>query len=208
MNMRSAGFRPALCCLLSALLTVLPLPAQDAGPKALSIVIVEGEGAINNLRTRVAREPIVQVEDENHKPVSGALVTFLLPNNGPGATFPNGSKSLTVVTDSNGRAVARGLHANSQRGAYQLRVTAQLNQLTTSATIGMSNAAVAAAAAGAGGAAGLSATTKLLLVLGIVGGAAAAGGTIYAVTNGNGSSTPAKPPVVITPGTPSVGAPR
>ena len=57
-----------------------PAPA----PAKLNIVIVEGEGAINNIRQRTAREPIVQVEDENHRPVAGAAVLFLLPENGPG----------------------------------------------------------------------------------------------------------------------------
>src|ERR1041385_9431846 len=42
----------------------------------LSITIVEGEGAINNVRQRVNREPIVQVEDNNRKPVAGAVVVF------------------------------------------------------------------------------------------------------------------------------------
>src|SRR5690349_10386612 len=38
----------------------------------LNIVIVEGEGAINNIQQRVAREVIVQVNDENNRPVGGA----------------------------------------------------------------------------------------------------------------------------------------
>jgi hypothetical protein len=87
-----------------------PISAQDAQPSApgrLSIVIVEGEGAINNVRQRVAREPIVQVEDENRRPVAGAAVTFLLPNQGAGASFANGAQSLTITTDAQGRAVAR-----------------------------------------------------------------------------------------------------
>ena len=54
-------------CLVSLFVTYLlmtqPLmaaPPQQA-PAKLSIVIVEGEGAINNIRQRTAREPIVQV---------------------------------------------------------------------------------------------------------------------------------------------------
>src|SRR5579863_5849082 len=62
--------------------------AQDA-PK-LSIVILEGEGAINNIKQRTAREPIVRVEDENHKPVAGAAVVFTLPSQGAGGTFAGG----------------------------------------------------------------------------------------------------------------------
>jgi hypothetical protein len=71
-------------------------------------VIVEGEGAINNVRQRIAREPIVEVVDENKNPVPGALVTFLLPQNGAGAVFADGSRMMTVMTDESGRAVARG----------------------------------------------------------------------------------------------------
>ena len=76
----------ALICAIVA--PTLRLQAQDAG--RINIVIVEGDGAINNVRQRVAREPIVQVEDENRKPIAGAAVTFLLPNQGAGASFANG----------------------------------------------------------------------------------------------------------------------
>src|SRR5437016_5873714 len=96
---------------------------QEPAPK-LFIAIVEGEGAINNIRLRTAREPIVEVTDENHKPLGGALVTFALPNSGPGGTFANGSKLLTVTTDSNGRATANGMQTNSSKGSYQIQVTA------------------------------------------------------------------------------------
>jgi hypothetical protein len=67
----------------------VPVHGQDApatGAGRIQIVIVEGEGAINNIRQRVAREPIIQVEDENRRPVAGAAVTFLLPNQGAGAS--------------------------------------------------------------------------------------------------------------------------
>jgi len=65
----------------------------------LSITIVEGEGAINNVRQRVNREPIVQVEDNNRKPVAGAVVIFLLPDSGASGTFTDGSRMLMTVTD-------------------------------------------------------------------------------------------------------------
>ena len=59
--------------------------------------------AINNIRQRVSREPVVQVEDENHKPVAGAVVVFTLPTEGATGEFGNGSKNLTVTTDAQGR---------------------------------------------------------------------------------------------------------
>jgi hypothetical protein len=69
-------------------------------PKTLFITIVEGEGALNDIRTRMAREPIVEVDDENHKPVAGALVLFSLDNAGgsPYATFA-GSPTYSVEPD-------------------------------------------------------------------------------------------------------------
>ena len=61
----------------------------------LNIVIVEGEGATNNIRQRVARQPIIQVEDENHKPVAGAVVVFTLPVVARAASSPDGAHTLT-----------------------------------------------------------------------------------------------------------------
>ena len=53
----------------------------------LNIVIVEGERAGNNARQRVARDPMVQVEDENRKPVAGAAVVFSVAEPGSGCEF-------------------------------------------------------------------------------------------------------------------------
>src|SRR3982074_2151596 len=112
-----------LSCLLILQMGTTSLSAQADSGK-LNLVIVEGEGAINSVRQRVAREPVVQVEDENHKPVAGAAVTFLLPNQGAGASFANEARSLTVLTDNKGQAVARGLRPNNINGQYQVRVNA------------------------------------------------------------------------------------
>jgi hypothetical protein len=176
----------AICCLLAGQST--PLRAQEVTEPKLNIVIVEGEGAINNIRQRTAREPIVQVEDENRRPVAGAVVVFLLPD-----------RNLTVTTDSQGRAAARGLRPNNASGQYQIRVTASFQGRTASTMITQTNIAAAAGAA----AGGISA--KLIAILAVAGGAAVAGGVV-AATRGNGNGAAA--PIVVTPGTPSVGGPR
>ena len=49
------------------ILNYIGLPAWGQNPTSLQILIVEGDGAINNVKQRVNREPIVQVEDENGK---------------------------------------------------------------------------------------------------------------------------------------------
>lgn len=197
----SSPVRPLMAVTLSLVMALPPAWAQEAGAiKALNIVIVEGEGAINNVRQRVAREPIAEVTDENKKPVAGALVTFMLPGNGPGGVFANGSNTLTVTTDNAGRAVARGLRINNQQGPFQVRVSASHQGLTSSTSFTMTNAAVAAAAAGIGLAA------KLWITLAVAG-AAAAGAAVY--VNQRDSSNGAIPASIgITPGTPTVGPPR
>ena len=174
--MRNRVVSIALFCAMFA--QSIPLQAQNA-PAAgkIQIVIVEGEGAINNVRQRVAREPIVQVEDENRKPIAGAAVTFLLPNQGAGATFANGARSLTITTDAQGRAAARGLRPNSVNGQYEIRVNASHQGQTASATISQTNAIAAAAA-------GIGISAKLLTILAIAGGAVAVG--TVAATRGNG----------------------
>jgi hypothetical protein len=172
---------------------------QAPVPAKLNIVIVEGEGAINNIRQRTAREPIVQVEDENHRPVAGAVVLFLLPENGPGGTFANGSRSLSVTTDSQGRAVAQGLRVNATKGKYQIQVEASYLGVTTAATITQTNAVITAAGAGGGISSG-----KLIGILAAVGGAAAVG-IVLATRGGGGGGTPTSTPTTISAGTPTVG---
>jgi hypothetical protein len=173
---RTVGF--LLCPLLAA--PPQTARAQEAEPVTqLNIVIVEGEGAVNNLRQRVVREPIVRVEDQNHKPVAGAVVFFLLPGDGSGGTFANGVKQLTVMTDADGKAVAHGMQAGKAAGQYQIHVTASKGNITANATITQSFAAAAAA--------GAALSPKWIAIIAVAGGAVAAGLAI-GLTRGSGSA--------------------
>jgi hypothetical protein len=174
---------------------------QEAGGQ-LNIVIVEGDGAINNIRQRTAREPIVQVEDQNHKPIAGAAVVFLLPDQGASGVFANGSHTLTVMTDAQGRAVARGFRPNNVQGKLQMHVTASHQGQTASATISQTNAVSAAAGAAAAGV-----SAKLITIL-VIAGAAVAGGVVAATRGGSSSTTTTTPPTTVTAGTGTVGAPH
>src|SRR5579884_3677122 len=176
---RSAA-RAALALLLSALIAApgfgqTPQAAEPAPQgQRLTVLIVEGEGAINNIRQRTAREPIVEVQDENHKPVAGAVVVFtVLPSNGgAGATFAGSAQTAEFVTDQAGRVVATGFHPNHV-GQLQIRVTATSNGRVGAATITQTNVATAATSAGAslGG-------LKLLAIIGLAAGAAVAGAVV------------------------------
>jgi hypothetical protein len=193
------------CLLLTNLLSAQPLeqdavaapaPAQALAQGKLNIVVVEGEGTLNNIKQRVNREPIVMVEDENHKPIAGAAVVFFLPSSGPSGTFANGSQTLTLTTDANGRAAAPGIHPNHTTGKLQIRVTASANGLTTSALITQTNIS------GANVGRGLNTSTKILIATGVAVGIAA--GVFFAVRNSSGSVNG----VTVTPGVPTVGAPQ
>jgi hypothetical protein len=98
-----------------------------AGPQKLMITILDGDGALNNIRQRDAREPIVQVTDENHKPVGGALVLFAIHggSGGAGATF-DGAQTLTVRTGEDGIAHASGLQLAKSPGSFTISVTASV----------------------------------------------------------------------------------
>lgn len=188
--------RTCLGFLLCVSVVCLSTYAQEpAGAPELKITILEGDEALNNIRQRTAREPIVQVEDENHKPVAGAVVVFLLPNDGPGGAFAGGSKSLSVVTDANGRAIAHGLRPNNVAGQYQIRVNATFQGRTGRAVLQQTNVKAATGVATAG------LSIKLITILAVAG-AAGLGVGLFFAERGNGSS-----PVSITPGTATVGAP-
>src|SRR4051794_37604175 len=91
--------------LLSFDLLLLPVYAQTGPvPTRIDIIVAEGEGAVNNVRQRAGHDPVVKVEDDDHRPVTGAAVVFTLPISGASGEFGNGSKSLTVMTDKDGLA--------------------------------------------------------------------------------------------------------
>jgi hypothetical protein len=137
-QMRSCASALLVATLL-AIEPAIPVYAQEAGapPRSLQIVILDGEGALNNIRERTAREPIVQVQDENHKPVAGAIVLFSAHGGSSGAagTFANGLTTLSVPTDAEGKAVARGFQPNQNAGSWEMAVTASVGTLTANAVI-------------------------------------------------------------------------
>ena len=184
--------------LVPALIASLAVPLPVAAQQDRIILVVEGgNDAINNIKQRTARETIVQVQDENHRPIAGAAVAFLLPDSGPGGVFPNGAKSASVVTGSDGRAVMPRLTPNNSAGQFQIRVNASYRGQQASTTINQQNVAAAAAAKH-----GWFSGKVIAIVAGVAAAGAAAGAV--AATRGGGST----PSATISPGTASIGAPH
>jgi hypothetical protein len=163
------------------------------------IEVLEGDGAINNIRLHHAKEPVVRVVDQDGHPIPNVAVTFVLPGTGAGGSFADGKASLTVTTDEDGRAVGHGLRPNGSAGQFQIRVTTSLQGQAATANISQTNAEPAQG----GG------SSKTLLIVALIGGAAAAGAAV-ALGKGKSSSSapPSNPGAVISPGNPSFGPPK
>jgi hypothetical protein len=157
--------------------------ASTVAPKALFISILEGEGELNDVRARTAREPIVQVEDENHKPVAGALVLFAIPRGSASAANFSGLNSLTVRTGADGRAIGHGFHVTRHTGKLEIDVTASVAAATAEVVIHQTNFAK-------GGRLSNYTSNHPTLTTVIVGlGAVAVAGTVIGVESQTGSTT-------------------
>src|SRR5579859_6088938 len=76
----------------SQLKPMAPLPTvQD-----LRVIVLAGNNEQNDLERNVMAPLVVEVLDQNARPVEGASVVFRFPLNGPGATFRNQQTSKTV----------------------------------------------------------------------------------------------------------------
>ena len=186
---------------LSVLLSLV-LELSPGAPEKLQVVILEGQGAINNITRRTARDPVVQIVDENQRPVSDATVTFLLPRSGPGGVFLNGSATVTTVTNAEGKAFARGLQPNDVAGPFSIEVRASAAGLSAGASINQINAAAAVELS--------SGRSRKYVLLGVLAGAVVG---VVAATQSGGSQTSAgagtaPTAATITPGTPGFGPPR
>ena len=106
-------------------LWAVPALAQVA---ILQIRVIEGEGAVHLPASRSVRPIVVEITEETGKPVSGAAVSFHLPEDGPGGAFVNGLRTEVVITDSHGRASLHGLVANRIPGRFQIRILASKEQ--------------------------------------------------------------------------------
>jgi cell division protein FtsN len=155
-----------------------PQPRVRTAAVGLKLLVLAGQDAINNIKQRTARDPVVQVVDENDRPVAGAAITFALPSRGASGVFANGARSMTILTDAQGTAAATGLTPNAVAGELPIQVSASYQGQTASTVITQSNVVAAGA--------GMSAAT-----IGIIGAVVAGAAVGAALALGGGDSTPA-----------------
>jgi len=179
-----------------------PLPmVQD-----LRVIPLAGNNEKNDLERKIMAPLVVEVLDQNSRPVEGADVVFRFPLNGPGATFRNQQTSKTVKSDGKGQASATGWMANNELGSFQVRVTASYGNETGETTLTMTNAP-RVTPEDKKVKHGRSWWSSPWVKVAVIGGAAAVvAGVVVATTGGGGSSS--SHTVTITPGPPVVGAPH
>jgi hypothetical protein len=187
--------------------SAIPGAQAQTLPTQLNLVVVEGEGAINSIRQRVTRDPVVRVEDENNKPIAGAVVVFTVPTDGASGEFGNGSKNVTVTTDNQGVAKAQGLKTNQIGGKLPIHVTASYRGLQSRTTITQFVEVPPGTRVSTGGGHG-----KLIAILAVIG-AGAVGGAVYATQSNKSSSNstviPSGPAAIgITAGTGAIAPPH
>ena len=186
-------------------------PAKPMAPlpviKNLKLLVLAGNGEMNDLERRVMASLVVQVLDQNDRPVEGAEVVFRFPLNGPGAAFTGGKTSQTVRTTGTGEAAAVNWMANGEVGAFEVHVTATYGNEVGETTVKMSNVTriVESARKGSKQAHWYSPTWVKIAVIGGVAGAVA--GIFLATRGGSHSSTSGTVPITVTPGSPTVGHP-
>jgi hypothetical protein len=130
-----------------------PLPAQTPGapvptqtPVAplptiqnLKVLVLEGQRSVNNTTRHIGIQPVVEVRDQNDRPIEGASVIFRLPPSGPGGTFAGKSPTLSAGTNARGQAAASGFVPNDELGKFDIHVTATYQNQTGETTISQTN---------------------------------------------------------------------
>lgn len=186
---------------------VAPAAAQPANPLApeelakpappgppLTVAVIAGDGATNDIRAGLAVAPKVKVTDKAGQPVAGAEVVFALPMAGPSAIFSGWVRTQTLRTNENGVAAASSYAPNDTAGQFNIKVTATSGNSKGSAIFSQTNVEGAKKK-----------SNKKWIILGAVA-AGAVAAIVVAATRGGSSPPPGVAnPVVITPGPITVG---
>jgi hypothetical protein len=182
--------------------------------KDLKILVLAGNEEMNDLERKVMAPLVVQVLDQNDRPVQGAEVVFRFPLSGPSATFPGGKTSQIVRTNGTGESAALNWMANGEAGTFVVHVTASYGNEMGETTVKMTNVTRIVegnsgirSGARRGGKHAAWYSSKWVKIALVAGAAGAVAGIVLAV-HGGSSSTPSHPPITITPGPPTVGGPH
>ena len=115
----SSPIQPGIC--LSPVTPGLASAGCSAphGGAGSEIVTLAGKGEMNDLERHVMAPLVIEVLDQNERPVEGAEVVFRFPINGPGAVFPGGKTSQTARTNGQGSSRRNELGCQQPGGSFR-----------------------------------------------------------------------------------------
>ena len=116
-----------------------PAPITPSPVDSLRILVLEGQGVVNDIRVPATSSPVVEVRDENGQPVESAEVKFDLPAVGPGGSFGQGQFSATTKTNAQGQATVT-FTPNGEKGRFNIKVAATLGNRVGHVSITQTNA--------------------------------------------------------------------
>jgi len=182
-------------------------PAKPMAPlpmvQSLKVMALAGDGEMNDLERKIMAPLVVDVLDQNSRPVEGAAVVFRFPLNGPSASFSNGDKTRTVRTNADGQAAAVDWVAEGGAGKFQVRVNASRGNELGETVISMSNVSRITEDMKTTKSKHKSLWSSRWVKIGIVAAAAGAVAGIILATRGDSTTT-----VSASPGSPTIGGPR
>jgi hypothetical protein len=174
--------------------------------QTLKILVLAGNGATNDLETGIMSPLVVQVLDQNSRPVEGAQVVFRFPLRGPGAEFPNQQTSQTARTNADGQAAAVGWVANKEAGPFQVQVSVSRGNELGSATVSMTNTSRVVSQSQVKPKKKTSKWVKIGIIAAIAAGVTV--GVVLGTQGGGGGGGSNTTTVTASPGSPTIGGPH
>jgi hypothetical protein len=166
----------------------------------LKILVLEGQDGVNNIRAPMPMNLVVEVRDDNDRPVEGATVSFQMPLKGPSGGFEGGVRNKDATTNIQGQAEV-SYTPNMEPGRFTIQVKAMQGGRTGMTTIMQQNSNTGEGQTKSW----LSRHKKIVIAAAVV---AVGVGLAVGLTRGGSKSGSSGSGITITPGVPTVGAPQ
>jgi hypothetical protein len=168
----------------------------------LKIAVLEGQNGVNNIRMPMSVDLVVEVRDENDRPVEGATVNFQMPLMGPSGGFEGGVRNKETASNVQGQA-AVSYTPNEELGRFTVQVKAMQGGRTGMTTIMQQNANTSEASQTKGW---FSRHKKIVIATAVV--AVGVGLAVGLTRGGSKSGSSGGSGLTISPGVPTVAGPQ
>jgi hypothetical protein len=157
---------------------------------------LQGLAAVNDVRVPTSTTLVVEVRDENYRPLEGATVEFELPADRPSGSFEGGARIKKAITNAQGQAFT-AFEPNPTAGRFSIEARATFGTRTGMVTIMQPTKPAESRM-------WISRHKTLAIVIAV----GVAGAATAAILSTRGGTQSSKPTVTITPGIPTFGGPQ